>query len=83
MKKYLTLFCAFALMLGLSACSQKDQPVSKANFLLDTYVEITLYADSDISVIDLAFKEITRLEDMLSVNRECSELDQLAKASGK
>ena len=83
MKKYLTLLCAFVLILGLGGCSQTKEPVSKANFLLDTYVEITLYDDSDISVIDLAFQEITRLEDMLSVNREGSELDQLARAAGK
>ncbi len=83
MKKYMTLLCALVLLLGLGGCSQEKEPVSKANFLLDTYVEITLYGDSDISVIDLAFQEITRLEDLLSVNREGSELDQLAKAAGK
>ncbi|MBQ9851828.1 MAG: FAD:protein FMN transferase [Ruminiclostridium sp.] len=83
MKKYMTLFCALVLLLGLGGCSQEEEPVTKANFLLDTYVEIKLYDDSDISVIDLAFQEITRLEDMLSVNREGSELDQLAKAAGK
>lgn len=83
MKKYLTLLCALVLLLVLGGCSRESEPVSKANFLLDTYVQITLYDDSDISVIDLAFQEITRLEDMLSVNREGSELDQLAKAAGK
>lgn len=83
MKKYITLFCALVLMLGLGGCSQEEEPVTKANFLLDTYVQISLYDDSDISVIDLAFQEITRLEDLLSVNREGSELDRLAKAAGK
>lgn len=83
MKKYITLFCTLVLMLGLGGCAQGSEPVSKANFLLDTYVEITLYDGSDPAVIDLAFREITRLEDMLSVNREGSELDQLAKAAGK
>jgi len=83
MKKCMTLFCALVLILGLGGCSQEEEPASKANFLLDTYVEITLYDDSDISVIDLAFQEITRLEDLLSVNREGSELDRLAKAAGK
>lgn len=83
MKKFLTLLCALVLMMGLGACSQESEPVSQANFLLDTYVEITLYDDSDPAVIDLAFQEISRLEDMLSVNREGSELDQLAKAAGR
>ena len=83
MKKYLTVLCALVLLLVLGGCSRESEPVSKANFLLDTYVQITLYDDSDISVIDLAFQEITRLENMLSVNREGSELDQLAKAAGK
>ena len=83
MKKYITLFCTLVLMLGLGGCAQESEPVSKANFLLDTYVEITLYDGSDPAVIDLVFREITRLEDMLSVNREGSELDQLAKAAGK
>lgn len=83
MKKYLTLLFMLTLMLCMGGCSQEREPVSKANFLLDTYVEIKLYDDSEPAVIDLAFQEITRLEDMLSVNREGSELDRLAKAAGK
>ena len=83
MKKFLTLFCALALMVSLCACSKGNETVSKSNFLLDTYVEITFYDDSDPALIDQAFQEISRLEDMLSVNREGSELDQLAKAAGK
>ncbi len=51
--------------------------------MLDTVITITLYDWTDASTIDLAFEEIARLEDILSVEQEGSDLDRLAKAAGK
>ena len=70
------------LLLLLSACGQQE-PLSKTNFMLDTIVTITLYDWKDASTIDQAFDEIRRLEALLSVEQEGSDLDKLAKAAGQ
>lgn len=83
MKKTLSLLLCFLLLLSAAGCSQEEELPSKSNFLLDTLVTITLYDDSDPAVLELAFDEIARLEDLLSVEKEGSDLDRLAKAAGK
>jgi thiamine biosynthesis lipoprotein len=60
-----------------------QQTVTKSNFQLDTFITITLYDWTDSSTLDLAFDEIERLENLLSVDREGSDLDRLAQAAGK
>ena len=87
MKKKLSFFLAFLMILSMAGCTagQPEAPphVSKSNFMLDTYIEITLYDWTDASTIDLAFDEIRRLESLLSVEQTGSDLDRLAKAAGE
>lgn len=83
MKKTLSLLLCFLLLLSAAGCGQEEELPSKSNFLLDTLVTITLYDDSDPAVLELAFDEIARLENLLSVEKEGSDLDRLAKAAGK
>lgn len=83
MKKTLSLLLSFLLLLSAAGCGQEEALPSKSNFLLDTLVTITLYDDSDPAVLELAFEEIARLENLLSVEKEGSDLDRLAKAAGK
>lgn len=61
----------------------KEESVSKTNLMLDTVIQITLYNWDDPGTIDLAFDEIRRLENLLSVEKEGSDLDRLSKAAGK
>lgn len=73
-------------LLLLTACGQGEaEPaaVQKTNFQMDTVVTITLYDWTDETAIDRAFQEISRLEDLLSVEKEGSDLDRLAKAAGQ
>lgn len=87
MKKYLCLLLSLLLLLSAAGCGAEQvaepEKVSKTNIMLDTVIEITLYDWTDAATIDLAFAEISRLESLLSVEQEGSELDQLAKAAGK
>ena len=85
MNRLLTLLLASVLMLSAAGCGQTQsvEPASKTNIMLDTVVTISLYDDSDRSVLDLAFDEISRLENLLSVTKEGSDLDRLNKAAGK
>lgn len=87
MKKTIVLLLSLLLVLSAAGCGAEQvtepEKVSKINTMLDTVIEITLYDWTDSSTIDLAFDEIQRLEAILSVEKEGSELDQLAKAAGK
>ena len=84
MKQWLSACLAGLLLLGLAGCGQIEEPsVSKTSLQMDTVVTITLYDWTDATTIDLAFAEITRLENLLSVDKEGSDLDRLAKAAGK
>ncbi len=75
------------LLLLLCACGQTQEQeapvVQKTNFQMDTVVTITLYDWTDETAIDAAFQEIDRLEALLSVEKEGSDLDRLAKAAGR
>ena len=86
MKKLLTLLLAGVLVLAAAGCgpTQSVEPVSKTNLMLDTVVTISLYDDdADLSMLDLAFDEIARLENLLSATKEGSDLDRLNQAAGK
>ena len=75
--------CA-ALTLALTACGARSaEPIQKTNLMLDTVVTIALYDWDDTATLDLAFDEIARLEALLSVEQEGSDLDRLAKAAGQ
>lgn len=84
MKKCLSFLLAVLLLLATAGCAQKEpSSVNKTNFQMDTLVQITLYDWTDETTIDLAFQEISRLEALLSVEKEGSDLDRLTKAAGK
>lgn len=84
MKKYGLAFLLFLLSLSLVGCTKQEVPtVTKTNLQMDTVVTITLYDWTNPETIDLAFSEISRLESLLSVEKEGSDLDRLAKAAGK
>ena len=86
MKRYIALVLAFLCVLSAAGCSgqqAEQQTVQKTTLLMDTVVTITLYDWTDETTIDTAFQEISRLEALLSVDQEGSDLDKLAKAAGK
>lgn len=88
MKRYIgiALVLVFLCVLSAAGCSgqqAEQQTVQKTTLLMDTVVTITLYDWTDETNIDAAFQEISRLEALLNVDQEGSDLDKLAKAAGK
>lgn len=86
MKRCFAAFGAVLLLaLSVAGCEgvrAEPESVSKTNLMLDTIIQITLYDWQDEGTVDLAFDEIRRLEGLLSVEQEGSELFQLAQAAG-
>ncbi len=86
MKRCFAVFGAVLLLaLSVAGCEgvrSEPESVSKTNLMLDTIIQITLYDWQDEGTVDLAFDEIRRLEGLLSVEQEGSELFQLAQAAG-
>lgn len=71
-------------LLLLGGCNKKETPtVTRTSFMLDTMIIITLYDWKDEQTLNLAMEEISRLEGLLSVEKEGSDLDLLCKAAGQ
>lgn len=67
----------------LTGCGSKTETVSKTALKLDTVVTITLYEESSSELIDSAFAEIDRLDALLDVNDNGSDLYRLAENAGE
>lgn len=81
-KKILVL--ALLPLLLLSGCNTKGaSTVTRTSFMLDTVINITIYDWKDEQTLNLAMEEISRLEGLLSVEKEGSDLNRLCTAAGK
>lgn len=80
---------ALGLVLALSSallqgCSGKNsEPLEETQFLLDTVCTIKLYDHQSEDVITKAFDRVKQIQDEMNASKEGSEIDQIAKASGK
>ncbi len=75
------ILCVVLLLAGCTA----SQPVSRSGFALDTFVSVTVYDGGTANVqavLDACFAEITRLENLLSVTRETSDIARINAANG-
>ncbi|WP_037373316.1 FAD:protein FMN transferase [Anaerovorax odorimutans] len=76
------------VMISISSCTNplkikdKSKVLSQSNFQLDTIVKINLYGWEDEAIFNEVFDEIGRLEKILSVDYEGSDLDLLCKNAG-
>ena len=86
MKRYAAIVALVCLLCSLCACTTETSLPSRTGFALDTVVTITLYdvgkADAE-DALSAAFDEIERLESLLSVTREESDVWRLNTAEGR
>lgn len=84
MKKISKMLAVLLLLCLLGACGEKQPPsVSRSSFMLDTSIQLTLYDWTEEETLTRAMEEIARLERLLSVEKEGSDLDRLCKAAGQ
>lgn len=71
------LFITVLVVLLLSGCNRKMEPVSKSGFLLNTYVTVTIYDNDDPKILDGCLELCRFYENMLSKTIEGSEVYKL------
>lgn len=82
MKRKICILLAFLLAFPLCACTKKEEKVSESRFCLDTLVTLTLYEGGSEELLGEAFTELARLESLLSVHMEGSDLWNLQAKAG-
>ena len=71
-----------SIMIILSGCSRSNEPVSKTGFYFNTVISITLYDQSKSALIDEAFKECEKYEQLLSRTIEGSDIWNINHSNG-
>ena len=69
------------LLVILSGCEQ-GKTASRSDFLLDTFVSITLYGESDESLLDKPFERIAVLNSSLTAFEAGSDLGLIKENAG-
>lgn len=76
------------LLVLITSCSQNNErnikgiKISKSDFMIDTYITITLYGTEDETILDMLFTRIKELENILSVHVETSDLYKIKENAG-
>ncbi|SKC06483.1 thiamine biosynthesis lipoprotein [Lachnospiraceae bacterium] len=81
-KKMIFGVAALAVTLGMVGCAQRVQPISGTNFVLDTVATITIYDSKDKTLIDDTFSLCREYEDMLSAQKDDSDIGRINSAHG-
>lgn len=79
--KIISTFTMVAMV--LSGCSKKVvEPISKTEFLMGTVCSVKIYDKSSTKILDKAFKRISEIENIMSINKEDSEVIHINDAAG-
>lgn len=82
------LLIIFAIMITTFAgCSKKQaeavEPISKSEFVLDTYCKVVIYDKSSEEVLDKAFDKLNDINVKMNASDENSEISSISKQAGE
>ncbi|PHV69446.1 thiamine biosynthesis protein ApbE [Sporanaerobium hydrogeniformans] len=78
----LTLCLIFSLFLSGCQKHSSPSPLKRTEFILGTTVTLALYDTQDESLLDVAFERIKELEDILSMNKAGTLIDEVNAHAG-
>lgn len=84
-RKLIISVITIVLCLGLTACEGKEKvskPISRTEIFMGTPINITLYDSNNEEILDNVFNRISDIENLVSINKEGTEIDMLNKNSG-
>lgn len=62
--------------------NSSSEPLSKTELVIGTVCTIKIYDKKDSAILDEAFAKLSQLEDILSINKENTELDEVNENAG-
>lgn len=83
-KKLLTMIVISILAIGNIGCVKEDinQPISQTEIFMGTPISITLYDGGNQKILDKVFEKIVEIEDLVSINKENTEITKLNESAG-
>ena len=83
-KKLMIIVLTFVLAIGIVGCDNEDsnQPISRTEIFMSTPVSITIYDGDNENILDKAFKKVAEVENLVSINKENTEISELNKNAG-
>ena len=72
------------LAMGNIGCAKEDinQPISQTEIFMGTPISITLYDGGNQKILDKVFEKIVEIEDLVSINKENTEITKLNESAG-
>lgn len=82
-KKIIAITLAIVLPLSMIGCTkqQYSEPISRTEVMMGTVVKISLY-DGEEKILDKAFERVHEIEDLVSINKDGTEIDKLNENAG-
>lgn len=71
------------MITALTGCNKKEvEPISKSEFVLDTYCKVVIYDKSSEKVLDKAFDKLNEINIKMNASNEDSEISNISKNAG-
>lgn len=69
-------------VIGCTKKEEKSTPITRTELFMGTVVKVTLYDSKDEKILDSAFNRVKEIEDLVSINKNDTELDKVNDNSG-
>lgn len=85
MKRFMTIILTIILAISVVGCNQAkiDAPITRTELFMGTVIKVTLYDEEDKEILDKVFNRIVEIENLVSINKEGTELTKLNESAGE
>ena len=85
--KIITLMIVLFLVIGITGCDKEietsaSEPISRLELFMGTAIKVTLYNGGSEEILDKVFDRILEIENLVSINKENTELTNLNENAG-
>lgn len=86
-RKIITIIISLFLVIGVTGCensseSVTSEPLSRLELFMGTAIKVTLYNGGSEEILDKVFDRIVEIENLVSINKENTELTNLNENAG-
>lgn len=84
-KKFLIVIISIVSIFSFAACNREtkeDKILTRTELFMGTAIKVSLYDGGSEKVLDKVFDKVLELENLVSINKEGTEIDELNKNAG-